>query len=228
MKTLLLAALATVAASSTAAAATFYGPTPYTSQADAPYHASDFDNFYLEDLEDGAVNTPGLALTSSHCIVNANCFVGLNVADSVENGQSGRSVFSNGMNARFNATTLGAFPTFAGVVWTDGQDPISVTFFDQNGDILGTLTGMHADGGIAGETGEDRFYGAFNASGISRIFIVNAGGAPMETDHYQYGMRLNTAAVPEPATWSLMIFGFASLGAALRRRRAAANSSQMA
>ena len=37
-----------------------------------------------------------------------------------------------------------------------------------------------------------------------------------------YSGTLNFDAVPEPATWALMILGFAGIGAAMRRRRAPA------
>lgn len=39
------------------------------------------------------------------------------------------------------------------------------------------------------------------------------------TSAASYAGTLNVAAVPEPATWGLMIFGFGSAGAVLRRRR---------
>ena len=229
MKTLLAAAaLAALMAGSAAAAPTFYGPTAYLSQADAPFHPGDFDVFHLEDLEDNLVNTPGLSL-SSHCIVGATCFVGSGLTDSVGNGGNpnvGRSAFSSGLNVLFDASVLGAFPTFAGLVWTDGGNPIAVTAFDQDGVVLGTINGIHADGSISGTTAEDRFYGVFNPGGVSRLFITSANGSSMETDHYQYGMR-RLAVVPEPATWTAMILGFAGTGAALRMRRrpVAANSA---
>ena len=75
--------------------------------------------------------------------------------------------------------------------------------------------GNHATAGFGGQLDEDRFYGAINAGGISRLVISNPPG--IEIDHIQYGFA---NAVPEPASWALMIAGFGLAGAATRRRRA--------
>jgi hypothetical protein len=224
MKTLLAAAAALAALTAGAAsAATLYGPTPYLSQADAPFHPGDFDVFRLEDFEDGALNTPGLSIVAAGCITGTTCFVNGGNIDSVGNGGNpnvGHSAFTNGgMLVIFDANVLGSLPTFAGLVWTDGTNPISFVARDQHGALLGEITGSHADGSFLGGTGEDRFYGVFNAGGISRLFISSGGNGTMETDHIQFGLNLRQAAVPEPGTWAMMILGFAGAGAALRMRR---------
>jgi hypothetical protein len=68
-----------------------------------------------------------------------------------------------------------------------------------------------ADGSHNGETAEDRFFGATNAGGISRIFISNSSGG-IEVDHLQYG------AIPEPGTLVLLATGLAGLGMSRRKR----------
>ena len=201
-------------------AATFYGPTTYTTQADAPYHAADFsDYFHLEDVEDNLVNTPGLNL-SSHCISGFSCFVGANITDSVGNGGDGslgKSVWSNGATeVTFDASILGGLPSFAGLVWTDGNNSIAFEAFDHLGVSLGILNGNHADGTFAATLGDDRFYGVYAAGGISKLRISNPPGT--EIDHIQYGGTLAQGGVPEPSTWALLILGFALAGAGLRRR----------
>ena len=201
-------------------AATFYGPTTYPTQADAPYHAADFsDYFHLEDVEDNLVNTPGLNL-SSHCISGFSCFVGANITDSVGNGGDGslgKSVWSNGATeVTFDASILGGLPSFAGLVWTDGNNPIVFEAFDHLGVSLGILNGNHADGTFAATLGDDRFYGVYAAGGISKLRISNPPGT--EIDHIQYGGTLAQGGVPEPSTWALLILGFALAGAGLRRR----------
>lgn len=222
MKATLFAAAAALALTLPTAgfAATFYGPSTYTSQADAPYHAADFsDYFYLEDVEDDLVNTPGLSV-SSHCISGFSCFVGSNITDSVGNGGDGsvgKSVWSAGVTeVTFDAGVLGGLPTFAGLVWTDGNNPIVFEAFDHLGVSLGILNGDHADNTFAATLADDRFYGVYAAGGISKLRISNPPGT--EVDHIQYGGTLVQGGVPEPMTWALMILGFGLAGAGLRRR----------
>lgn len=60
---------------------------------------------------------------------------------------------------------------------------------------------------------------AYNVGPGSYSFTITSnavGGAPGS-----FGVRLDSAAVPEAGTWALMIVGFAGMGAALRRRRMA-------
>jgi len=222
MKATLFAAAAalTLTLPTAGLAATFYGPTAYASQADAPYHAADFsDYFYLEDVEDNLVNTPGLSV-SSHCISGFSCFVGANITDSVGNGGDGsvgKSIWSAGVTeVTFDAAILGGLPSFAGLVWTDGNNPIVFEAFDHLGVSLGILNGDHADNTFAATLGDDRFYGVYAAGGISKLRISNPPGT--EVDHIQYGGTLVQGGIPEPATWALMILGFGLAGAALRRR----------
>jgi hypothetical protein len=228
VRTTLLGAAATLGAllaglPSMAAAASLIGPTPYLSAADSPFVPANFAQFYLEDLEDGLVNTTGLTATGSGiCVSNATCFVGSGLIDSVGNGGDptvGHSLFADGsITLTFDAVALGSLPTAAGLVWTDGNNPITFEAFDQNGVSLGTIVGNHADGSFTGGTAEDRFYGATNAGGISKLVISNPPG--IEIDHIQYGVgAAATGGVPEPASWALMVLGFGGLGAAMRARR---------
>ncbi len=105
-----------------------------------------------------------------------------------------------------------------GVVWTDGAGTITFEAFDENGVSLGTVIGNHADGSFLGTIADDRFYGATNSGGISRITISNSSGG-IEVDDLQYGRRGTISAVPEPASLLLLGSGLVLLaGAALRRR----------
>lgn len=205
-----------------ASAAPLLDPVPYLGQADSPFAGVSFSYFHLEDFQDGLLNTPGLSSPYG------GIFLGPpgSLADSVEFTPDGGSYYfgsgATGLEFRFDAAILGALPTHAGLVWTDGRGLITFEAFDQDGNSLGIKTGDHADAGQTGETGEDRFYGAINAGGISRIFIKNAAGG-IEVDHVQYGREAAvTGAVPEPATWAMMIAGFGLIGGALRRRQAPA------
>lgn len=211
------------------AAAQLVGPTPYLSAADSPFNPADHVQYYLEDFEDGLLNTPGLSATGAgqFCVSNqAGCFDHVGLEDSVGNGGDpnvGHSLFSSegSITLTFDASVLGALPTQAGLVWTDGSNPIVFEAFDQNGVSLGTITGNSADGNFAGGTAEDRFYGATNAGGISKLVITDTSG--LEIDHVQYGVDVPmpglNGGVPEPAAWALMLAGFAGAGGMLRSRR---------
>jgi hypothetical protein len=82
---------------------------------------------------------------------------------------------------------LGALPTQAGIVWTDGLDPITVKFYDGVGTFIGSVfvTGI-ADGSFTGGTAEDRFFGLEDSGGIGSLFI-SSGPSGIEVDHLQYG-----------------------------------------
>jgi len=51
-----------------------------------------------------------------------------------------------------------------------------------------------------------------------RLFVLDGDG---NRENNFGGVSLSITAVPEPATWAMLIIGFASAGLALRRRRAA-------
>jgi len=55
------------------------------------------------------------------------------------------------------------------------------------------------------------------AAGIKSVNFgsIGGGGSSVYADNFSFD-----TAVPEPSTWTLMILGFASAGAAMRRRRA--------
>lgn len=220
MSKFILPSLVTIAAFAVPAQAAVLGPTPYTSQADSPFTPGNFDYFFLEDVEDDLINTPGLAVAGPNlCIAGTlGCFP-RGLTDSVGNGGNpniGRSIFTIGMTTiTFDAMVLGSLPTAAGLVWTDGNNPITFQAFDQNNMSLGIVFGNHATAGVTGQIDEDRFYGATNAGGILRLVISNPPGT--EIDHIQYGGG-RVAAIPQPASWALMIVGFGVIGGAMRRR----------
>jgi hypothetical protein len=212
-----------------AATATIYGPSAYVSQADAPFHPGDFTGyFYLEDVEDELINTPGLGVTGPGlCIAGKTpgCFPAAGgLTDSVGNGGDGhlgRSIWTAGSTTvTFDKTALGGhLPTFAGLVWTDGVDPINFYVYDEFGTLIGSsLNNHHADGSFFGTLADDRFYGATFSGGIGKLVITDSPG--QEIDHIQYGFS-PTRGVPEPATWVMMLAGVFGVGGLLRRRRLA-------
>ena len=223
------------------AAASSIGPTPYLSSADSPFLGEPFSWFYLEDFEDGLLNTPGVSVGSATVAIAVGGYT-----DSVDgddglidgSGSLGHSLWSNFANSIFEFTfseaILGALPTHVGLVWTDIGQVLSgdygfggVTFeaFDRNGATLG-LSGpfVLGDGSISGESAEDRFFGATHADGILRIELRAPNTNDWEVDHLQYGRLSERVAdvqpVPEPATSAMVLTGLGTmLVRKLRRTR---------
>lgn len=224
--TISLSALVGLSLSATALATTFYGPTPYSSFNDSPFHGQSFGSFYLEDFEDGALNTPGLS-SGSGVVSGPSQF-----SDSVDaddgvidgHGEGGHSFYSN------NATNVmiftfaavnGAYPTSVGVVWTDvgnvlsgqlGYGSVFITAWGPGiSNNLGSTTPVIlGDGSALSSTADDRFFGVTDPGGIRRLDVYTQNSVDWEVDHVQYGYA--------PAPAGLALAGFAGLMLGRRRR----------
>ncbi|PYQ64581.1 MAG: hypothetical protein DMF54_14050 [Acidobacteria bacterium] len=188
-----------------AGGATLLGPTPYLSVANSPFLTDiNAGHVYVETFECGTITVPGVTPSTGQVIPPG--FAGL--VDSVDaddgvidgSGLNGHSFFSGsgatGITFTFDQTTLGAFPTEAGIVWTDGGGTTTFEAFDSLGASLGTIGPVAiADGSNAGTTAEDRFFGVQFAGGISAIKISNTSGG-IEVDHLQYGLYPSAVALP--------------------------------
>jgi hypothetical protein len=125
----------------------------------------------------------------------------------------------------------------ARVTATDGilNNPLTFSFDDglisalefninalTNGDVFFTFAGGDSDGQVTtlydlASNGEN-FFNAFNGT-FKSVTMTFANGATVQ-DVRQF--RINaapTAAVPEPATWAMMLLGFGAIGFGMRRRR---------
>jgi hypothetical protein len=219
-----LAALVLLAPSATLAEPIFFGPTPYLSSADSPFDLSGLGaTMFLEDFEDGELNTPGVSFLMGTIQVNSPG----PFTDSVDaddgvidgSGTAGRSARSatgrcvdtipphcwSTVSFDFDANILSGFPTAIGIVWTDGfsMDDVAIDVFGSNSESLGALVGRgFADLSNSGETSEDRFFGVVYPDGISSIAFGAHGeiGAFIEFDHLQYGFY-----VPEPNSFYLTL-----------------------
>lgn len=196
---------------------TFLGPTPYLSTADSPF-LTDINGgrVYLETFECGALTVPGVTISGGTIIPPG--FAGS--IDSVDgddgaidgSGLNGHSLFGSGpvgITFTFNQTTLGAFPTQVGIVWTDGGGTTTFEAFDSAGVSLGVIGPVAiADGSNSGTTAEDRFFGVTFAGGISAIKISNTSGG-IEVDHLQYGLYTVTGTVCSGPTPTPTVTGVA-------------------
>ena len=216
-----------VTASTAQADPVFFGPTPYTSSANSPFNGVSFNYFHLENFEDGSLNTPGVTANAGFVLAPSSVTDSVDADDGTVDGfgTGGRSFFFDqggvtGIRFTFNAAALGGLPTHAGIVWTDGANPIIFEAFGPGGVLLGTLNGTHADVNFTGQTAEDRFYGVTFSGGISSIRIRQPlVGSGIEVDHLQYGLASAPTAVPEPTTMLLLGTGLAGVAVKAHRRR---------
>ncbi len=141
-----------VQANTCRAAFTFLGPTPYFSAADSPFPVDGSNpNFYLEDFEDGELNTPGIFQplhplfgTAFHGTVRgpSENTSSVDADDGVVDGSgtAGHSFQQQTffvspdipqlnqilVEFEFNTTELGYAPNAFGFVWTDGPAGLEI------------------------------------------------------------------------------------------------------
>lgn len=173
-----------------------YGPLAYLETADSPFAGEGHEDFFhLEDFEDALLNTPGVTASVGAAGPFGALTDSVDGDDGVVDGVclDGNDWFSGagstGITFTFDAVALGALPTHAGIVWTDGGAGCSVTFQAYNGDdeLIDEVTLEDAgDDGITGQVEEDRFFGIVSSGGVKSIFISNSSGG-IEVDHLQYG-----------------------------------------
>jgi hypothetical protein len=192
------------------------GVTPGCGTADSPFKGKAYTYFHLETFEDGLLNTPGVAAFGGNVFGPA---VDANSVDADDGavdglGAAGRSYIGpDGYEFRFDVATLGQLPTDVGIVVTNGGGgALQVDFLDM---ALNPAGSLFVGDALDGQTAGDRFVGITGSTPIGGIRFVNYFGGKIEVDHLQYGVP---GAVPEPASWAMMIAGFGLVGAAARRR----------
>jgi hypothetical protein len=197
---------------SSALAGSTSGPKPYTSFSDSDLNGVDFSGGYLrlEDFEDNQLNLLGVTASAGDPFPPGGITDSVDADDGATDGSgtAGHSFFSSagsaGITFTFDKDALGSLPTHAGIVWTDGLGTLTFDAFDENGISLGAVgpvssAGVFPDDNFSGGTAEDRFFGAQNDNGISKIFISNSDGG-IEVDHLQYGAVSAIEPPPPPPT----------------------------
>lgn len=203
----------------------------------SPFSGLSFGYFHLQDFEsatgsiaNGSTIAPGATLGLG------SGSIPLGIRDSVDgddgvidgSGLTGKALFTDtgatGFRFDFSSTVLGALPTHAGIVWTDGPRSGNVVFeaFGPGNVLLGSISlGGFQDSVFNGTTAEDRFFGVIDTGGIASIAIRGTGGQGLEVDHLQYGQAEDPSVVPEPAAFAvwgaliLLAIGYRQWGAVL-------------
>ena len=187
----------------------FYPASTYLQASDSPFVGETYSYFHLEDLVDGAMNTPGLTRMGG-TISGAGP-----VGDSVDGdggcldgvGHTGNSFYSGfgvqSMTFEFDDASLGDYPTHVGLVYTDIPAIVNFEYFDAAGDSIGTTSFDFTTLGLQqGLTSFDRFMGASFEGGISKLVVTTSGGlsnSGFEVDHVQYGRQDATGTLYNPA-----------------------------
>ena len=198
---LVLAGAAVAAAPAGAWAQGIHDPSAsYRSASDSPFIGLALGGgaFFLENFEDGLLNTPGVVAVGGVVLVRDDQF-----GDSVDgddgvidnSGNSGGlrtgAYYSNGLATlrfEFDAAALGGrLPTHAGLVATDCSTSSAMTLTAYRaGVVLGSVSGFQVSERI-NLCAEDRFYGYIDLGGIDAIEMTAATDRDWAMDHLQYG-----------------------------------------
>ncbi|NEO27929.1 MAG: hypothetical protein F6K03_13855, partial [Kamptonema sp. SIO4C4] len=176
----------------------FFAPdTPYLSFEDSPFKDETFTSFYLEDFEDGLLNTPGVTIDNGITHPSEHKMDSVDADDgSIDgSGSNGRSWWSwaGSLTVTFDESVLGKLPTHVGIVKTDSVEDLQFEAFDANGNSLGVINKSGLPSILEqGVTSEDRFFGAVEKGGIASIKLTPKNfnsSIGWELDHLQYGFK---------------------------------------
>lgn len=103
--------------------------------------------------------------------------------------------------------------------WAPNVAPVTISAYDVGGSLLESFT---LSAGLENLAAPNSFYGFQRSSADIASFRL--------TDGYvaAIGGLSVSGAVPEPATWAMMILGFGAVGGAMRRRQSVAAKVRLA
>lgn len=175
--------------------------------------------------------TSGAMVWDFDLIKNANTDYSGNVLQGPQTGSNSASPPYNGSvsgdttkYASVQANQVGTFKTLGNFYLTDfslylgSPDDYNTVKFNFLGGGSQTMTGSEIWGGVVLGNGDRtkgyRVYYNFNGAKVTSIDFGTGN-----TNAFEFDGLAASVAVPEPATWALMIMGFGSAGAMLRHRR---------
>lgn len=88
--------------------------------------------------------------------------------------------------------------------------------------VVSQGTGFWGGGTFGVNGSSDGFLGNGEVHGVLKFAGTFSSISFTDTQENWHGFTVGTAAVPEPASWALMIAGFGLVGASMRRRRTTA------
>lgn len=129
-------------------------------------------------------------------------------------GTSNLGSFSYRTNSCISGTAGGPIAGLFSFDFGDG-DLFDGTLAGFNPPTVGGVTNLFLTHTITGGTG--RFLGA--SGSITNTGTVDMRGGPPFRLNFDLSGTVDAPAVPEPATWAMLLAGFAAIGGKLRRRR---------
>ena len=172
-------------------------------------------------LFSGVYSADSLSTTASTTITldgqnKIDQFWVFNIADILATGASSKIVMVNGANSNsviWNAggyAALGAGSTFMGTLISRANVSVGA-----NAEALGA--GQSCGGLFSAlsylSTGDGAKIGGAGCTGVGTGFEVDSNGVAYHTDSSD-----PTPAVPEPATWAMLMLGFGLVGTSMRRK----------
>ena len=147
------------------------------------------------------------------------------LASAASTGGTGIYTFALGSDVSFDFSVFGAALTGANVTVTNlmtGDDASYLAALLGTTQLSGALQGSQrlSFGFLNGTFGADNDIN-FDANQNNTFRIDLTGGGQTISAYAQLGTGAVAAAVPEPATWAMMLIGFGAMGVSLRRRRRA-------